>query len=80
MTFIPRDTIDGSFPPLMNDSNGRRGIEVFEAVDSGQVIYAVVPLENSIAGVVTYSLDQFTRFPNLEIIAEIYLNVGQDLD
>ncbi len=48
--------------------------EVFRAVEHGQADYGVVPLENSIAGVVPETLDMFPQ-TNLRICAETYIPV-----
>jgi len=49
--------------------------EVFSAVENGTADYGVVPIENSIEGAVTHTLDQFTGTA-LKICAEIYLPVS----
>lgn len=55
---VPLDTIDA----------------VFREVESGESDYGVVPVENSIEGVVSHTLDMFTRSP-LSICGEIQLRV-----
>ncbi|UCG78447.1 MAG: prephenate dehydratase [Nitrospirota bacterium] len=52
--------------------------EVFEAVESAQADYGVVPIENSTEGVVSYTLDMFVDF-DLNIIAEIMLEISHNL-
>lgn len=49
--------------------------DVFTAVERGVADYGVVPIENSIEGAVTHTLDQFTT-TQLKICAEIYLPVS----
>ncbi len=48
--------------------------QVFKAVDSGDVNYAVVPIENSTQGVATQTLDLFKRYP-LNICGEVELDI-----
>ncbi len=55
---IPRDTIT----------------DVFRAVEQGMCDYGVAPLENSIAGVVTETLDQFPT-TNVKICSETFLPI-----
>jgi len=52
--------------------------EVFERVEKGEVDYGVVPIENSIEGVVNYTLDMFF-VSTLKICAEVTLNVSHSL-
>ncbi len=52
--------------------------EVFEASNSGQAQYGVVPVENSTEGVVTRSLDLFLHAP-LHIVGEVSLLVRHHL-
>ncbi len=51
---------------------------VFEKVEKGAVDYGVVPIENSIEGVVNYTLDMFFDSP-LKVCAEIVLNISHSL-
>ncbi|UCG35169.1 MAG: prephenate dehydratase [Candidatus Omnitrophota bacterium] len=51
---------------------------VFEKVEKGEVDYGVVPIENSIEGVVNYTLDMFFSSP-LKVCAEIVLNISHSL-
>jgi len=57
-TFVPADTIS----------------DVFEEVQKKHVDFGVVPIENSIEGIVTHSLDMFLR-SDLKICAEVYLPI-----
>lgn len=52
--------------------------EVFERVEKEGVNYGVVPIENSIEGVVNYTLDMFFK-SNLKICSEVILNVSHSL-
>jgi chorismate mutase/prephenate dehydratase len=61
-TFVPSDNIP----------------EVFHAVEHGDVDYGVVPVENSVAGVVPETLDMFPQ-TNVKICAEIYIPIQHHL-
>lgn len=52
--------------------------EVFNLVEKGEVDYGVVPVENSIEGVVNYTLDMFLE-SNLKICAEIIMDIHHNL-
>ncbi len=52
--------------------------DVFQAVERGNVDYGVVPVENSIAGIVPETLDQFPQ-TNVRICAETYIPVHHHL-
>ena len=52
--------------------------EVFREVEAGAVNYGVVPVENSIEGVVTHTLDSF-HSSNIHICGEVVLRVHQNL-
>lgn len=60
--FLPVDSIGG----------------VFREVENGNADYGVVPIENSLDGAVTYTLDSFMESP-LQICAEVFLKVDQCL-
>lgn len=49
--------------------------DVFAAVHKRNADYGVVPIENSIEGAVTHTLDEFSTTP-LKICAEIYLRIS----
>ena len=53
--------------------------DVFEEVERGNVNYGVVPVENTIEGVVNYTLDMFLTSPNVKIVGEIIIPVSQHL-
>jgi len=53
--------------------------DVFEEVERGNIDYGVVPVENTIEGVVNYTLDMFLRSPNTRIVGEIVIPVSQHL-
>lgn len=52
--------------------------EVFQAVEKGQCHYGLVPVENSIEGAVTHTLDLFFS-SDLKICAEHYQQISHDL-
>jgi len=57
--------------------------DIFEAVESGEVSRGVVPFENSTNGAVIFTLellaDRFSRYGNLVICGETYLDVSHCL-
>ena len=52
--------------------------EVFARVERGEAHHGVVPVENSMEGIVIHTLDEFTDSP-LKICGEVYLPVSQHL-
>ncbi|MFA5116022.1 MAG: prephenate dehydratase [Candidatus Omnitrophota bacterium] len=52
--------------------------DVFNEVEKGEAHYGVVPIENSIEGAVTHTLDMFVD-SDLKICAQIIINVSQNL-
>jgi len=52
--------------------------EVFARVEGGDVQHGVVPVENSMEGAVTHTLDELMNSP-LKICGEVYLPVSQNL-
>lgn len=52
--------------------------EVFRAVEKGETNYGVVPIENSIEGVVTHTLDKFLDSP-LQILGEVHVRIRHQL-
>ncbi len=52
---------------------------MFESVQRGQVAFAVVPLENSLAGSIMENHDLLTEYPDLCICAETRLRVSHTL-
>lgn len=52
--------------------------EVFDSVERGRLAFGVVPVENSLEGVVNHTLDTFTT-SNLKICGEIYLEISHNL-
>jgi len=52
--------------------------EVFECVAKGEVDYGVVPIENSIEGVINYTLDMLFE-SDLKVCSEITLNIAHSL-
>lgn len=61
-SFIPQDTI----------------ADVFEEVQRRQADFGVVPIENSIEGIVNHTLDMFLR-SDMRICAEVYLEIFHGL-
>jgi chorismate mutase/prephenate dehydratase len=53
--------------------------DVFEEVERENIDYGVVPVENTIEGVVNYTLDMFLSSPNAKIVGEIVIPVSQHL-
>jgi chorismate mutase/prephenate dehydratase len=52
--------------------------DVFQTVEQEQAHFGIVPVENSIEGAVTYTLDMFNR-SDLKIIGELELPIRQNL-
>ncbi len=52
--------------------------EVFREVQAGSAHYGVVPIENSIEGMVSHTLDLFQRF-NLKIVGEVEMPIHHHL-
>lgn len=52
---------------------------MFEVVQAGHAVYGVVPFENSTAGPVSFTLDEFCdregKYPDLTVCGEIYVDV-----
>lgn len=64
------------------DSSDLRSVNsiraVFQAVEHGEADYGVVPVENSLAGIVPETLDQFPT-TNVKICAELFLEIDHHL-
>ena len=52
--------------------------EVFQEVERERVQYGIIPVENSIEGAVTYSLDSFLLY-KVQICGEIKLPINHNL-
>ncbi len=52
--------------------------EVFARVERGEAEYGIVPVENSMEGAVTHTLDELMNSP-LKICGEVYLPIAQNL-
>src|SRR5918999_5149126 len=52
--------------------------EVFAMVERGEAQHGVVPVENSMEGAVTHTLDELMASP-LKICGEVYLSISQNL-
>jgi chorismate mutase/prephenate dehydratase len=61
-SFSPQDTIE----------------DVFQAIEHGEADYGVVPVENSVAGIVPETLDMFPQ-TNVKICAEVYIPIRHHL-
>jgi 3-deoxy-7-phosphoheptulonate synthase len=53
--------------------------ELFEGVDSGQVAYAMVPVENSLTGSIHVNYDLLLKHEELSIVGEIKVRVQHNL-
>ncbi len=53
--------------------------EVFQSLASGQVAYAVVPVENSLTGSIHVNYDQLLEYPELAIVGELKVRVVHNL-
>jgi len=74
LTFAKR--MDISDPDLLECSSID---EIFDAVDRGKSEYGVVPIENSLEGAVTASLDNFALKSSAIILGEEVLDIHQSL-
>ncbi len=52
---------------------------LLRSVDSGEAVYGVVPVENSLMGTIHESYDQLIHFPNLHIVGELYMRIEHAL-
>jgi chorismate mutase/prephenate dehydratase len=52
--------------------------DVFDAVERGRLDYGIIPVENSLEGVVNHTLDMFVD-SSLKICGEIFLEISQNL-
>ena len=52
--------------------------EVFDSVERGRMAFGIVPVENSLEGIVNHTLDTFTT-SHLKICGEIYLEISHNL-
>jgi len=53
--------------------------DVFEEVERENVDYGVVPVENTIEGIVNHTLDMFLKTENVKIVGEIVIPISQYL-
>ena len=74
-TFAAQGQIEGEYEPFFCENMS----DVFEAVDRGQADYGVVPIENSLEGPVTTTLDAFAFTTRAEILGECILDIHQSL-
>lgn len=74
-TFVERGQLAPDYTPLPCENMS----DVFDAVDRGEADYAVVPIENSLEGPVTTTLDAFAFTSRAEILGELVLDIHQAL-
>lgn len=74
-TFVERGQLQADYEPLLCENMS----DVFDAVDRGQADYGVVPIENSLEGPVTTTLDAFAFTSRAEILGEVVLDIHQAL-
>ncbi len=74
-TFVERGQLQAEYEPLLCENMS----DVFDAVDRGQADYGVVPIENSLEGPVTTTLDAFAFTSRAEILGEVVLDIHQAL-
>lgn len=73
--FVQSGQLEPDYEELACENMG----DVFEAVDRGQADYGVVPIENSLEGPVTTTLDAFAFTSRAEILGECVLDIHQAL-
>ncbi|MGN0038375.1 MAG: prephenate dehydratase [Coriobacteriales bacterium] len=74
-SFVQSGQLEPDYEELACENMG----DVFEAVDRGQADYGVVPIENSLEGPVTTTLDAFAFTSRAEILGECVLDIHQAL-
>ena len=74
-TFVEHGQLEADFEGFMCENMG----DIFEAVDRGQADFGVVPIENSLEGPVTTTLDAFAFTSRAEIMGECVLDIHQAL-
>lgn len=52
--------------------------EIFQGIEKGHMHYGIVPVENSLEGVVNQSLDMFME-SNVSIFGEVYVEIAENL-
>ena len=73
--FVENGQLEADFEELMCDNMS----DIFDAVDRGQADFGVVPIENSLEGPVTTTLDAFAFTSRAEILGECVLDIHQAL-
>ncbi len=53
--------------------------DVFEAVASGECRYGIIPVENSLAGVINENLDLLLRYPDCRVVGEKEIRIVHSL-
>ena len=74
-SFVASGQLEPEYDELPCENMG----DIFEAVDRGQADYGVVPIENSLEGPVTTTLDAFAFTSRAEILGECVLDIHQAL-
>lgn len=73
--FVETGQLSADYEPLPCENMS----DIFEAVDRGQADFGVVPIENSLEGPVTTTLDAFAFTSRSEIFGECVLDIHQSL-
>lgn len=74
-TFVEQGRLETEYEGLPCETMA----DVFESVDRGKADYGVVPIENSLEGPVTSTLDAFAFTTRAEILGEVALDIHQSL-
>ena len=74
-TFAEKGQLEADYEPYLCENMA----DVFEAVDRGQADFGVVPIENSLEGPVTTTLDALSFTSRSEILGECILDIHQSL-
>ena len=74
-SFVASGQLEPDYDELPCENMG----DIFEAVDRGQADFGVVPIENSLEGPVTTTLDAFAFTSRAEILGECVLDIHQAL-
>ena len=77
-TTFTHEAAQRSFGTSVDLEPQRTVAEVFSLVERGEAEHGVVPVENSMEGAVTHTLDELMNSP-LKICGEVYLPISQNL-
>ncbi|GAB2560529.1 prephenate dehydratase [Gracilibacillus alcaliphilus] len=79
----PKGTFTKIAVDSMFDKGEKKGFstipECIEAVATGDITYAVIPLENTIEGTVNIALDYLTQTEDINIVSEVIVPIRQHL-